>query len=307
MNVIDTSIAAITENDLRLLRIFRVIAECGGLTAAEIPLKMERSTISRHLQALEVKLGGPLCIRGPSGFEITDLGRVALRAAITACDTLDHVREQLNHARTIIPGDLMVGISDNCLTNPASRVVEAISRFHAQAPSVRLHLSIRPPVEIFSELEKRQLHLAIASLYPGHDKLEGRPLFREDFRLYIGGTSAPRLHIDDLNRHGYVMVTRDSHRQSLEFASQMRIERRVVARGLEAAATLLATGGHVGFLPTHLVSALTQFYQFQEVQGAESFRYVREFSLVRETARPLSRAGELLAELISDIHQGMAR
>ncbi len=44
------SIDSLTESDLRLMRIFRVVAESGGLTAAEICLNMERSTISRHLK-----------------------------------------------------------------------------------------------------------------------------------------------------------------------------------------------------------------------------------------------------------------
>ena len=35
--------------DVRLLRIFRTIADVGGLSAAELELNIGRSTISRHL------------------------------------------------------------------------------------------------------------------------------------------------------------------------------------------------------------------------------------------------------------------
>ena len=87
----------LTETDLRLLRIFRAVAEAGGLTAAETQLGMERSTISRHLLALETRLGSRLCFRGPSGFELTDFGRKALQASIE----WHHGRgETCNHTQT---------------------------------------------------------------------------------------------------------------------------------------------------------------------------------------------------------------
>ena len=72
-SVTSSPVPQITEADMRLLRIFRAVAEAGGLTAAEVNLGMERSTISRHLLALETRLGGRLCFRGPSGFELTEL------------------------------------------------------------------------------------------------------------------------------------------------------------------------------------------------------------------------------------------
>ena len=50
--------------DIRLLRIFRVVAEAGGVSAAELELNIGRSTISRHLKDLETRLGVTLCRRG---------------------------------------------------------------------------------------------------------------------------------------------------------------------------------------------------------------------------------------------------
>jgi len=61
--------------DLRLLRIFVAIVECGGLSAAESRLNIGRSTISAHLSDLEVPLVFNLCRRGGAGLELTDNGR----------------------------------------------------------------------------------------------------------------------------------------------------------------------------------------------------------------------------------------
>ena len=68
--------------DLRLLRVFVAIVECGGLSAAESRLNIGRSTISAHLSDLEVRLGIKLCKRGRSGFELTETGRVTYQASL---------------------------------------------------------------------------------------------------------------------------------------------------------------------------------------------------------------------------------
>ena len=54
----------VTDNDLRLLRVFRAVVACGGFAAAELELNINRSTISRHIKDLETRLGVTLCRRG---------------------------------------------------------------------------------------------------------------------------------------------------------------------------------------------------------------------------------------------------
>ena len=59
----------LSDLDIRLLRVFRVIVECGGVSAAELELNISRSAISRHLKDLEIRMGGlNLCHRGRAGF-----------------------------------------------------------------------------------------------------------------------------------------------------------------------------------------------------------------------------------------------
>jgi len=43
--------------DIRLLRVFRVVTEAGGISAAELELNIGRSTISTHIKDLEIRLG----------------------------------------------------------------------------------------------------------------------------------------------------------------------------------------------------------------------------------------------------------
>ena len=51
--------------DLRLLRVFKSVVECGGMMSAELELNIAVSTISRHIKDLETRLGLVLCRCGP--------------------------------------------------------------------------------------------------------------------------------------------------------------------------------------------------------------------------------------------------
>jgi LysR family transcriptional regulator, transcriptional activator for bauABCD operon len=291
-----TPVPAITEADLRLLRIFRAVAEAGGLTAAEAKLGMERSTISRHLLTLETRLGGRLCFRGPSGFELTDFGEHALEASIAACHTLEMVRHELNLARNILTGELRIGIADNCLSNPRCKLAEALSRFRNAAPNVTLNVAIGLPNVLIDHVLDRRLHVAISGQPAGNPRLDYEPLFIEEFRLYTAA-SAP-LTLDALRESRIVLVTRTNDRRAQNLAERFELEQRAVAFGLEAVATILAGGGAVGFLPTHYVELLAPLHPLQEVSGAEAFRYTTQFSLIWAMDRPLPPSGRLLAKLL---------
>lgn len=293
-----TGVRSVSEQDLRLLRIFRVVAEAGGLTAAEATLHMERSTISRHLQALEARLGGSLCARGPGGFGLTDLGRDALRAAITAEDMLAQVRDDLNRAQRVVTGDLRLGIADYCMTNPEAKLVEILSKFRTAAPAVELHLHVKPPVDLLADVLAGRCHLAIAGTVSKVERIESRFLFREEFSLWVASTDDEPPTLRRLCERGHALVTRDSDQRSLALSRRLGIERRLVASGLEAVALLVAGGGCFGFLPTHLATALPFPTPLRRVDGGEDLTFETDFALLRDRGRPLGRPAELFREIL---------
>jgi DNA-binding transcriptional LysR family regulator len=60
--------------DIRLLRVFKSVVDCGGMAASELELNIGTSTISRHIKDLETRLGLTLCRRGRGGFTMTAEG-----------------------------------------------------------------------------------------------------------------------------------------------------------------------------------------------------------------------------------------
>ena len=51
------ALAQVSDFDIRLLRIFRSVVECGGFSAAETVLGIGRSAISQQMSDLEQRLG----------------------------------------------------------------------------------------------------------------------------------------------------------------------------------------------------------------------------------------------------------
>jgi DNA-binding transcriptional LysR family regulator len=298
-----SSLPPITESHLRLLRIFRAVAEAGGLTAAEGRLAMERSTISRHLQTLETELGARLCHRGPAGFELTEFGQAALKVAVAASDALDMVRDELDKARNAVRGDLHFGVADICLTNPRCKVHQALAAFREQAPSATLHLSIQTANELRRGLRERRFHICITGVTPNDDSLRQQVLFPEEFQLYVSlpnGGDPPAVHT--LQSRGYVLVTREGDFRTATLAKKLKLRHHAVALGLEAVATLLAGGGYVGFLPTHYVKAISHLHRFTEVQGGRRLGYALKFALTMSPEHRLPASGQLLARLLQQVH-----
>ena len=47
----------LSDMDLRLLKVFKSVVDCGGMAAAELELNIGTSTVSRHVKDLETRLG----------------------------------------------------------------------------------------------------------------------------------------------------------------------------------------------------------------------------------------------------------
>ena len=61
------ALGQLSDMDIRLLRVFKSVVECGGMAAAELELNIGTSTISRHIKDLETRLGLTVCRRGRAG------------------------------------------------------------------------------------------------------------------------------------------------------------------------------------------------------------------------------------------------
>ena len=116
------------ERDLRSLRVFCGVVQAGGFALAERTLLMSKASISRHVRAVEERLGVTLCERGPSGFRLTVEGEVAARLAFDAIRSLEKIKSEIDAVHSVMTGSISIGLGDYLVFHPDFKLSEAISK-----------------------------------------------------------------------------------------------------------------------------------------------------------------------------------
>ena len=86
------SLGQLGDYEIKQLRIFKTIVECGGFSAAEAQLNISRPTISIHIANLESRLNLTLCKRGRGGFSLTEEGKVIYQQTQHLLEALEGLR-----------------------------------------------------------------------------------------------------------------------------------------------------------------------------------------------------------------------
>jgi DNA-binding transcriptional LysR family regulator len=245
----------VTDVDLRLLRIFQTVVNCGGLSAAEIDLGIGRSTISTHIAELEGRLGTRLCQRGRSGFSLTARGKKIYEASLGLMRSLDDFRNEVNVNQDVMTGELNVGVVDNIIWDKEAHLTRVFHEFSAVASEIDLTLYVYSPDEIEHRLLDGRLHLGISCVMHEVAGLEYEHLFDEINYLYCGRGhplfDRPDSDITtaDLVRSQYVKKGYAVNSNLQQANTSMG--KRVVGFHVEAFALLILSGCYIGFLPEH--------------------------------------------------------
>jgi DNA-binding transcriptional LysR family regulator len=247
-------IGRLADVDIRLLRVFVAVAECGGFAAAQALLNISESTVSTHMSDLEARLGMRLCERGRGGFRLTGDGQSVYQATRELLASLDRFQDRVAARRQEMSGQLAIGLPDNIITHLDFRIAEAIERFYGRVNMVELTLHTLTPRELERGVLDGSMHLAIV---PRHQKLSGlsyQLLFREVNYFYVGkrhalfSAATPSLELQTIAAAGLIGRGYLS-RFDRKFFGTMPHSATVF--GMEAAAMLVLSGRFGGFLPAH--------------------------------------------------------
>lgn len=130
--------------DLRSIRYFTQIADCGSITRAASNLGVAQPALSRQIHALEEELGMELLVRLPRGVRLTAPGRQFLDHCRRALRELERAKEELRANTSVPRGQVILGVSPTLGPLLVPGVVERARR---QCPQVALKI-----VEHFSTL-----------------------------------------------------------------------------------------------------------------------------------------------------------
>lgn len=248
----------VADFDLRLLRLFRTVAECGSFSAAESVLSISRSAISLHMSDLEKRLGMRLCQRGRAGFALTDEGREVLRASEAVLVAIDEFRSEVNGLHQQLRGDLNIGIVNNLVTQPKMRITQALKAVRAQGPGVRINISMSTPSEIERGLLDGRLHVGAVPLVAPLSGLEYSLLYEERSNLYCSRehpffARAAEIGMDELSRVDAVVPSYRMPAEAIGLHQQLTLAASATDR--EGIAFLILTGSYIGFLPDHYAAS----------------------------------------------------
>lgn len=248
----------VSDVDLRLLRIFQTVVNCGGFSAAEIDLGIGRSTISTHIGELEARLGTRLCQRGRGGFALTARGKKIYEASLGLMKSLDDFRNEVNADQDTMTGEINIGVVDNIIWDKELRLRSVFRDFSEVAANIDLTLYVLSPDEIERRLLDERLHVGIAPVMHEIAGLAYTYLFDEVNYLYCGKGhplfQRPDSEITtaDLIKSQYVKKGYAVNSNLQQANSAMG--KRVVGFHVEAFALLILSGCYIGFLPEHYAS-----------------------------------------------------
>lgn len=295
----------VADADLRLLRVFQGVVECGGMAAAERQLNLAVSTISRHIKDLETRLGLTLCRRGRGGFALTPEGERIYAEASALLAATNQFRSRVDDIRARLDGELRLALFEKTASNPAARVAEAIALFRRRAPGVDLNLTVGTITAIERGVIDGQFHVGLVPEHSRSDSLRYLPLFGETMLLYAGrghrcfAVNDTRLDWEALAAEPLAGL--GYHSPNMHITSRRGLRRHASGSDQEAVATLVLSGEFLGFLPDHYAAGFVAAGRMRAVNPAE-LRYDCTFSaIVRRAPAPL-RITETFLECLQQAH-----
>jgi DNA-binding transcriptional LysR family regulator len=291
--------------DLRLLRVFRAVADCGGMAAAELELNIAISTISRHVKDLEDRLGLVLCRRGRSGFALTPEGERIYAAADRLLRATDAFRTELHDIGQKLTGEIHVALFEKIAGNPAAQVDRAIADFHARAPGASITLHVGTIASIERGVMDGRFHLGLIPEHRRSDSLGYDELFGERMRLYAG-TAHPWFASAAVRRDWSALKTQalaglDYHSPNMALAHARSLKRSASASDQEGVAHLVLSGCYLGFLPEHYAEPFVRSGRMRAI-SPRVLHYSCRYSAIHRREPPPLRIGEAFRQCLLRAH-----
>jgi LysR family transcriptional regulator, transcriptional activator for bauABCD operon len=294
--------------DLRLIRIYRKVVECGGFSAAEVELGISRAAISMAMKDLETRLGLRLCQRGRSGFALTDEGAEVYQASLQLLAAMEGFRTRVNGLHAWLKGELNIGITDNLVSMPEMHITHALSALKDRGPEVRINIRMISPSEIELGVLDGRLHAGVVPALKSLPGLTYLPLYEETSRLYCAAGHplflAEHITAEQLAEHDAVVP---AYAQSPTIKAHHEwLNPTASATDREGIAFLILSRRYIGYLPTHYAERWVLTRQMRAL-NPEEWHYVTRYSAITRKSGPPNLVLEAYLEELNHLIAGHSR
>ncbi|MDH2597334.1 LysR family transcriptional regulator [Acinetobacter baumannii] len=262
----------ISNADIKLLKIFKTVCECGSFTSAESMLGISRSAISLHVSDLEQRVGFRLCQRGRAGFALTEEGKELLEYIEILLVSIEDFRVKVNQIHSKLKGEFNIGIINILVTMPNCNVTHTLRLLSNEHPDVKINISMSTLSDIESKVLDGRLHVGAIPFVASLSGLNYFDLYEEKSYLYCGDkhplfSSTTLLLKNDLKKWDAVIPNYNITAEAINLHQLLNCK--ATATDREGIAFLILTGNFLGFLPDHYASKWVQEQKMKPILKSE--------------------------------------
>jgi len=240
--------------ELTELRIFKAVAEQGGITRAAAALNRVQSNVTTRLKQLEERLGTRLFHRQGRRLVLSSEGRLLL-------DYADRLLRLSAEAQAALKGHAPQGVLKigALESTAATRLPAVLARYHRDYPAVRLELATATTGALVDKVRREALEAAFVAEPFAAGGLQTRHVFTEELVL-VTARDHPRVVApgDLASRTVLAFPTGCSYRRRLELwlgRSHLAPERVMEYGSYHAIVACAAAGAGIAVVPKSVLRA----------------------------------------------------
>jgi len=197
--------------DIRLLRLFCVVARQGSLVAASRILHLTPSALSHGLKALEAQLGCRLFERVGKKLLLNQAGEQLLAQSQSPLAALDAAEESLKRLGKWGQTRLRIGASSSACQHIVPGVIRDLKK---ACPSVQLLVESGDTPQMITMLHQNRIDIALGVAPENDPALEIRPIFKDELLFAFAAShrwaAATALSREELRTQPLILYQRSS-------------------------------------------------------------------------------------------------
>lgn len=288
--------------DLRQLKYFIAIVECGAFSRAAQQLNVAQPSLTQHVQNMEAELGAKLLSRSRSGVVPTEEGVLLLERARAILGDFGRMREEIASVRNEPVGTVRLGLPT---TVSDILSVPLITRCRDRYPGLKIIIAEAMSGFVGDWLATRRVDIGIVYAHLPEPDLHCEPLLQEELVVLTPKSeeAGDAMRLSELSGHTLILPSAAhglrSMLDTIFDAQNLDLTPAIELDSYSNIKRLVEAGYGCSILPYHAV-AREQAEGTLSVLRVKDPELSRRVYLARDESRPQMRAIQIVIELIRE-------